>query len=414
MILQPYLLVMTLPCYIDAQGRRYLEELWHKDLVEHLEQIADLTLAAPVAHGLPDKERVILLDPDKFRGRLTHLDLPPCGSTKATLLALPKILARLWAAIGRASIVHANAGGWPVSLGWFAIPMAKLRGKFTITNVESGGWRLGFKRPWKPKALLQAIMFEAGAKACVNLSDIATFTHAGYRRTMMLPWRRHRGHILSASWIEPKNIIGRAEAEAAWRKKLEGGPRPLRVVFAANLLESKGVRILLDAMKELDRRGVAVALDIYGKGGLLDECAGASEALTGPASITLKGTLDYGRPFFEMLRRYDLMAVPSLSDEQPRVVYDCFSQALPVVASNTEGLVECVTDGRDGRIVPSGDARALADALEWAAADRARLRDLGLNSIDVASGLTHDQMHARRARLIEEASDEVGFVARVA
>ncbi len=402
MIDQPYLLIMTLPCYVDAEGRRYLEELWHKDLVAHLEQIGDLTLAAPLLRSPPGCP-VVAIDHDGLKGKLRHLDLPPCRSSLATLRSLPTILGRLWSAIGRASIVHANSGGWPISFGWFAIPMAKVRGRFALTNVESGSWRLGFQAPRDVKGVLQAIAFEGGARLCVNLSDLATFTQAGYRRSMMLPWRRHRGHVLPASWIEPRNILTDAEAEATWRAKLEGPPRPLRAVFAANLLESKGLLVLLDAMKELDRRGVAVALEIYGKGGLQDACEAAAAALPGPASIALRGTLAYGPEFFERLQTYDLMAVPSLSDEQPRVVYDCFARALPVVATATDGLVEVVTDGRDGTIVPIGDVKALADALEWAASHRETLKEYGINSLSVARGLTHDQMHARRAALIERA-----------
>jgi glycosyltransferase involved in cell wall biosynthesis len=101
-----------------------------------------------------------------------------------------------------------------------------------------------------------------------------------------------------------------------------------------------------------------------------------------------------------MLRGLDLVAVPSLSDEQPRVPYDCFSQAVPVVGSDTPGILQCVTDGRDGKIVPAGDAQALADAIAWAAADRAAVRDLGIAALDTARELTHDKMHSRRAEII--------------
>jgi glycosyltransferase involved in cell wall biosynthesis len=94
------------------------------------------------------------------------------------------------------------------------------------------------------------------------------------------------------------------------------------------------------------------------------------------------------------------VAVPSLSDEQPRVVFDCFSQAVPVVASDTPGLVQCVTHGRDGLVVPAGDAEALAGAIARASADRPSLRDLGVAALDTARGLTHDQMHARRTEII--------------
>ena len=208
--------------------------------------------------------------------------------------------------------------------------MAKLRGKFSLTNVESGGWRLGFKRPWRFKPLVQAIAFESVARVIVNISDIATFTHAGYRDRLLLPIRKHRGHIVRASWIDRENILTTDRAEAIWSEKLADPDRPFRVVFAANLVASKGVLVLIDALKELERRGVPVDFDIYGQGVLLDRCRGGRRRLQPAASgSTCRGSLAYGEPFFEMLQAHDLMVVPSLSDEQPRVVYDGFAGPSP-------------------------------------------------------------------------------------
>jgi hypothetical protein len=78
-----------------------------------------------------------------------------------------------------------NVGGWPISFGWIAAPIAKLRGKFVLTNIESAAWRLGWKRPLQLKGLVQALVFEAMARFCVNISDLATFTHEGYREDML-------------------------------------------------------------------------------------------------------------------------------------------------------------------------------------------------------------------------------------
>jgi glycosyltransferase involved in cell wall biosynthesis len=405
MIDKPYLLVMTLPCYVDAEGRRYLDELWHKDLLEHLTQIRDLTLASPLRREFP-ATKVLEVDPSPYEGTLRYVDLPPTTSTLGTLASLPRLSARLWKAIGEAEIVHANTGGWPISFGWIAIPMAKFRGKFSLTNVESGGWRLGFNRPWRFKPLVQAIVFESMARLIVNLSDIATFTHAGYRDTMLSDRRKHRGHVVCASWINRENVLTREQAEAIWQGKLADTSRPLKVVFAGNLVPAKGVSVLLEALRELDRRGVPVAADLFGKGPLLAECAEASRALTGSVKLELRGQLAYGEPFFRMLQEQDLMVVPLLTDEQPRVIYDGFARALPVIGSNTPGVVECVTDGLNGQVVPMADPIALADAIEWAATHRDRLRDFGIHALDVASALTHDQMHARRAELIEAAMSQ--------
>ena len=402
MIDRPYLLVMTLPCYVAPDGTRSLHELWHQDLVGHLANIDHLILAAPVVHGgTPD--RTLPIDHSKLPGRLSFVDLPACNSTRQTVRNLPTIAARLWRAVGQAEIVHGNAGGWPLSFGWLAIPMAKLRGKFALTNVESGSWRLGFNRPRRLKPFVEACLYEGMGRLIVNLADIATFTHDGYRVSMMLPWRRRRGYIFSASWIKEADILDQPSAEARAVAKVADPDRPLKVVFAATLKEPKGWRVLLAAAQLLQGRNVAVHLDIYGQGPDRAEVEKQVAAIGGSVTARMCATVEYGAPFFEMLLDHDLMVVPTLSDEQPRVIYDCCARALPVIATATAGNAECVTDGVNGRLVPVGDAPALADAIEWAASHRAQLAEMGIKALGVAHALTHDQMHANRAAIVAAA-----------
>jgi glycosyltransferase involved in cell wall biosynthesis len=343
-----------------------------------------------------------------FEGTLSYLDLPPCNTTISALISIPTATLRLWRANGEADIVHVNVGGWLISF-WIAAPIAKLRGKFVLTNIESAAWRLGWKRPLQLKGLIQALIFEAMARFCVNamarfcvnISDLATFTHEGYREDMLASWRRRRGHVFSGSWIDEEVILTRAQAEAIWREKLEAPPRSLRVVFAANLSLGKDVSVLLEALKILDRRGIPVDVRMYNRGPLHDECVAVTRQLNRGVTLTMGGLLDYGEAFFEMLRDHDLLVAPSISDEQPCIIYDCFSQALPVIASNTPGLRHCFSNMPDMKFVPAGDACALADAIAWASDHREQLRDLGIMGLDSARALTHDQMHSRRAELVQ-------------
>jgi glycosyltransferase involved in cell wall biosynthesis len=136
---------------------------------------------------------------------------------------------------------------------------------------------------------------------------------------------------------------------------------------------------------------------------ILDHCTALAAKLQGPVSLTIGGTLPYGPPFFEMLRGHDVTLAPSITDEQPRVVYDSFSQAVPVILADTPGLRECVTDAVNGKFIPSGDPEVLADAIEWASDHRRTLRDLGIAALAVARDLTHDTMHVRRASVVQEA-----------
>jgi glycosyltransferase involved in cell wall biosynthesis len=396
MITEKYLNIVMIPCFVsNGRHEHWVDPLWYQDLMGHLRYIPNFTLAAPARPDpVPPLSRV--LEPDL----VSYVDLPPCRSMVSAVLTLPRALVGLWKAVGRTDVVHASVAGWPISYGWFAVPMGKLRGKLVLVNIESAPWRAEFRRPWRLKARFQAHLFEGMAKICVNLADVATFTQTDYMESLLSRRRRDRGHVISASWIEADDILTREQAEALWASKLAGPPRPLRVVYAAHLNVNKGVRVLVAALQELQRRGVEVEADIFGEGALRAECEQAAADLNGPVRLTLRGMVAYGAPFFQMLQGHDVMVVPSITDEQPRVVYDCGAQALPVIASETPGIRECVHDGVNGRLVPPEDPVALADALQRAAADRDGLRPLGMAGLDVAFSLTHDQMHARRVEIV--------------
>ena len=137
MIQDKYLLVIMIPYYIDEGNRRSTDALWNKDIVKHLVQISDLTLAAPARYEAPP-DKVVPIDSAMFEGTLSYLDLPPCNTTISALLSIPTATLRLWRAIGETEIVHVNVCGWPISFGWIAAPIARLRGKFVLTKSNHG------------------------------------------------------------------------------------------------------------------------------------------------------------------------------------------------------------------------------------------------------------------------------------
>ena len=145
MIDKPYLLVMTLPCYLEPEGRRYfLEELSSWFSLEHLVQIRDLTLASPLRHEFP-AQKVLEADDSPYKGR--SLPRPASKSLHAGLItSSPGSSFSLWKAIGK-------AGNRPRQRRRLA-DLVRLRspsrlpnfeGSSCLTNVESGGWRIGFQ-----------------------------------------------------------------------------------------------------------------------------------------------------------------------------------------------------------------------------------------------------------------------------
>jgi glycosyltransferase involved in cell wall biosynthesis len=399
-ILKPYLLVINIPCYIDAQNRRYLDLSWYVDLIRHLDYIQDFILACPCSRETPPANAV-LLEGDRRLDRLRLIDLPAPTNFLSAIAQLPRTLFSLWRAVQQAEVVHAGIAGYPIPLGWLVTPIVRLQKKFYLLIVESAPWRL---RPGVSPSLkerVMAVLHEQLGKWCMHAADLAIFTQAEYRQSLL---HRHpeTGHIIHASWISEETILSEAAAIATWRQKLTPATQTLRVLFAGRLLPAKGVTILLAAMQRLSQDGVAVKLDILGEGELFDACQQASEAVNAPTEIRLLGTVPYGPAFFERLQAYHAVVVPSLSDEQPRVVYDAYSQAVPVLVSNTNGLRDCVQSGQTGMMVPAHDPVALAELLRWSLSHLPQLQEMGLAGLAIARKMTHQEMHRRRWQLLSE------------
>ncbi|HIK16555.1 MAG TPA: glycosyltransferase [Leptolyngbyaceae cyanobacterium M33_DOE_097] len=401
-ITAPYLLTTSsLPCYIDERGRRYLDPLWVKDLREHVQYLQNLYLAAPCRYGIPPKSYTCLTN-EPALSKIHFIDMPSPRNMAHGLLLLPQTFIRFWKVVNRVEIVHAGLAGWPIPYAWILAPITRLKKKFFLVNVESAPWRLEVSASRSLAAYLRAEIFEFINRFCVRAGSIVFFTHAQYRKSLQ-PNQPERGYVINASWIDEAHIISNLEATECWAKKRHA---PLRVLFAARVVAQKGVQVLLAAMKELSRRGVAVQLDILGEGDLINLCEAVSQSIQTPVTINLLGTVSYGDEFFRLARNYHAIVIPNLSDEQPRLVYDAYSQAVPVLASETAGIRDCVQADQTGKLVPPGNITALADLLEWATTHIDELETMGMTALDLAHGLTHQEMHRRRWQILSKALED--------
>lgn len=400
----PYLLIAnTCPHYVTGDARRHLSALWAKDLALHLAYLPMFTVCAPTDGGDLPADAIDVADWPEL-AFASFIDLPEQSrSVWRTLCRLPAGLTRLWRAIRAASIVHVGVVGWPIPLGSLALLMAKLQGKFVVVIIESAPWRIprSAKSSWVKR--LRANFWEAANRNLVSLADLSIFTQEEYRDSL-LTRRRERGHVIHASWINEADILSEESARGDWEHKLLPD-EPTQLLFAGRLTEEKGVRVLLDAARRLNLQGCALNIDIAGDGPLRDACAICAAELTGSVRLRLVGTTRYGPEFFAMLRGYHAVLVPSLSDEQPRIVYDAYAQAIPVFASDTPGLRSCVTAGLAGFLDPSNSSEALASRIALACANKSMLYTMGLAGLRIARSLTHRAMHTKRALILAQAID---------
>jgi glycosyltransferase involved in cell wall biosynthesis len=310
---------------------------------------------------------------------------------------LPRTFATLWRAIGQSEIVHSAIIGWPYPLGWIANPIAIVRGKGLVVVVESS-WRRGDEstkpQTWKIR-ILNAVTEFAGRWSCKH-ADVALFTHATYRNALHCG-SRENSHVAPAVWINETDILDDAIAEAAWQKKIA---QPVRMLFAGRLVPGKGVDVLLAALRLLDDRGVKAHVDIIGQGDRRQTCEQAARTFRN-AQVSVLDPVPYGAPFFELVRGYHALLLPSLTDEQPRVIFDANSQAVAVVASDTPGIRPHVDHDRTGWLLSSGDPESLAMILKRAMANAAELHSMGMAALATTHGHTHAAMHRTRFNILK-------------
>ena len=185
-------------------------------------------------------------------------------------------------------------------------------------------------------------------------------------------------HIIHASCIQEANIISEADATKIWHQKRSASPKQLKIIFAGRLHPSKGVLVLLEAMKILDEQNIAVKLGILGEGELLSNCQAASFAIQKIGKNRNFGNHSLQPRILRAAATRSCCCVPSIREEQPRIVYDAYSLAVSVLANNTAGLRDCIENGITGSSIANCDRpAALANLLKQSKENLNQLQNMG-------------------------------------
>ena len=375
----------------DAEGHYWADPLWAVDIAAHQRYIPGFRLCCPVREGAPppDWARIDLAGPI-----IVFEERPDRGFLSVALNILPNLLTDMRAAF-RSDIVHSGGAGWAVPNS-FALLLVRPFARFRwIMVIESMFWRPADPARASLRARIESALHEAILGRAVRRADVRIFTHAAYRDHFLKAGEE--AMINPASWIEERDIVS---IDALRARHGPRGARDLRLIFPARLIPDKGCRVLLEAVKILQARGAAVELDVVGEGPQRRDFEALADTLRSKSvRIGFPPMRRYGSEFFALLREYDAVLVPSLSDEQPRIVFDAFSQGTPVIAASTSGILSVVDEGC-GLLFPPGDASALAAAIEQASADRGFLELAGLRALAKAREHTHTAMHRRRSEYL--------------
>jgi glycosyltransferase involved in cell wall biosynthesis len=142
------------------------------------------------------------------------------------------------------------------------------------------------------------------------------------------------------------------------RRSPTGDTRPL--VAIGRLERVKGFDVLLRALVAVRRAMPDVSLRIAGDGALRGELEHLCSALRLIESVEFHGFVDDVQG---LLRSAEVFVMPSRWEGLPISLLEAVALGVPVVATGVGANRELIEDGRTGRLIPSEDAEALADAI---------------------------------------------------
>lgn len=147
-----------------------------------------------------------------------------------------------------------------------------------------------------------------------------------------------------------------------------------RLLFLSNLIVSKGVFVLLDALKRLANKGYSFqCVFVGGETKEIDASRFAEEVEKRQLNsfVTYQGR-KYGAEKEEAFKESDIFVFPSMEDCFPLVLLEAMEHKLPIVTTNEGAIPDEVVDGENGIICKKNDSKSLAESI------RKLLDDAGL------------------------------------
>jgi glycosyltransferase involved in cell wall biosynthesis len=209
----------------------------------------------------------------------------------------------------------------------------------------------------------------SGLRVVARRAELEPYSRLPHRRWLIdrLPhhWvanseANRRVMLASGPWLGPADVttihngIDLRPYEVAEPAALDLPDGSVTVGFVGRLVEEKGLAELAAAWRSLVPDRPRLHLVIAGAG----KYEGEFRRLLGDAPRV--HWLGFRTDVPRVMKALDLVVVPSWEEPFGIVAIEAMAAGRPVLATRAGGMVEVVRDGETGRLVPPGDAKALA------------------------------------------------------
>ena len=203
------------------------------------------------------------------------------------------------------------------------------------------------------------------------------YTYRHVRRVLAISNVIHR-NVLATTPVTPDRVITFSDAVDLQRFTLSPGQRrftrnafgvhehTVLIGFVGRMSPGKGHEELLQAARLLRDRGSTARFLVVGDASHGEEeyartIRTLAHTLGMQDGVTFAG---YRADIPAVMASFDILAFPSHAESFGVVLIEAMAMGLPVVSTNSDGVVDIVVDGLTGIMVPPRDAGALADGLE--------------------------------------------------
>lgn len=139
------------------------------------------------------------------------------------------------------------------------------------------------------------------------------------------------------------------------------------VLFVGRLLREKGIYEFVEVARRLGKQDKELRFVVCGAADAGNPSSVDENVYRQWRDSGMVEFLGHVEPIDEVLRRADIVVLPSYREGLPRTLLEAAAMAKPVVATDTAGCRDAVVDGETGLLVPVGDVDSLAEAIQMLA-----------------------------------------------
>ncbi len=181
---------------------------------------------------------------------------------------------------------------------------------------------------------------------------------------------------------------------------------PLRLLFVGRPSLEKGFDTLIESLHNLpeDFRLSIVGFTLEEFHQLLPDVFEQSRSFH--AKLDFKGYVGWDSGLKKSIQQNDIALVPSRSEGTPRVILECMSQGVPVIASRVGGIPSVIKENVNGLLVEPGSAKELGEKIMFLSSNLESRKRLISHGLKTAAANTITQFASHFTNAVEKLSNE--------